>query len=95
MPGGATPGRVPRQGGDLRLTRRRWWTLGSLDPTAVRALVTVIVRGGPSLPRAACIEHHELYDDVPGRPSHQQRHQAAVTVLLAVPGTGPVPESLH
>jgi hypothetical protein len=37
-----------------------WWTLSGVDRDGTIKLVGAIVRGTPSLPRAACIGHHAL-----------------------------------
>jgi hypothetical protein len=59
MPRGATPGRVPRQGGSDRLLGAWWWTLRTVDPDVTVRLIGVI-EGLPNLHGAACQGHHQL-----------------------------------
>lgn len=63
---------------------------GSVDRDAVVALVAAIVRGIPSLPGAACIGHHDLFDELPGRGhQHHDDEHARIARAAACCGTYP------
>jgi hypothetical protein len=68
-----------------------------VDRNGVVDLVAAIVRGAPSLPEAACVGQYQLFDDVPGRQSRdqrQQRYEAAVMVCRGCPTRPACSESL-
>ena len=46
-----------------------------MDRDGVVALLAEIVRGAPSLPGAACVDQHELYDELPGSGPEYQRER--------------------
>jgi hypothetical protein len=46
-----------------------------VNPDGVVALLAEIVRGAPSLPGAACMDQHELYDELPGCGPEYQRER--------------------
>lgn len=59
-----------------------------MDCEGTITLLSAILSGIPSLPRAARIGHHALYDEIPGRPSSDEgweRYQATVMVCSRCP----------
>lgn len=73
-------GAVPRAG-----------TLGSVDREGSIKLLSAILADLPRLDGAACIGHHDLYDEQPEGRSHQRRDEQRARGELAAAGCAGCP----